>query len=561
MSPLHTSIGVLLLLISIPQFSNAQVPVAVSGPAFARTNTRLYIAGGIGYNNSVTYKQFFSLNLAVPWNTSAPAWTQLHDGPQQNIFPAVFSADQKTMITFHSGTPFANLYSVDLDEWTPSQVQAQADLQGVGAVLDNVTGLVYLAGGYSDGTRNSMDTYSFANDAFVQSALPSSATAFPDRAYYSNVWTSQRKSILYFGGYNSSLSQIPNYSSITEFVPSTGTWSTLVTTNTGPSMRSDHCMAISDDGSTMIIFGGRPYSGIFSGEVFIFDTVGQSWRQGLTGPPRVYVACTIAGDNLIVWGGIDANSNIASPAMLIYNLSNNTWITQYTPPASYLSSNSTSTSTNGGSNHAGAIAGGVVGGVAIICAIVLFFIFWRRRQRRDPVKAEESSDYKHISGTGAPEGEIQSMRVQLQHQQEQLDLQRRLLESQQAQQQSSFQVPYQQIPQPLHQQYQDVAYNYQPVLYSPTSLTSPYSQTSPGVISHSSPDYSSTGIVPVSSEHGYNGYIDGGSQYVEAQGATPVVYTPPASNVATATVHITKGSEGSSWEERTPGNPHALIES
>ncbi|KAF9352594.1 hypothetical protein BGX26_009635 [Mortierella sp. AD094] len=539
--------------------STTIAPIPVSGPAFARTATRLYISGGMTgtSTNPVVYKQFFSLDLAVPWNASAPAWKQLHDGPQQNIFPAVFSADQKTMITFHSGTPFANRYSVDQDQWTPSQLVVQgAGNQGVNAVTDPTTGLVYLAGGYSDPYRQSMDTYSFVNDALVQTALPLATVAFPNRAYYSNIWTSKRKSILYFGGYNSTLAPVSS-NTITEFVPSTNSWTTVITTNNGPSMRSDHCMTVNDDGSTMVIFGGRPYTGSYSGEVFIFDTVGQSWSQGVSGPPRIYAACTIAGDNLIVWGGVDSYDAIASPAMMIYSLTNKTWITQYTPPASYLTASPTPSAngqSGGGSSNAGAIAGGVVGGIAVICAIVLFLLFKRRQHRPKPIETEDTSDYKS-SGGGSHEEELQSMRAQLQSQQEQLELQRRLFEAQQNQQQ--YPGPFQlQLPQQqLHHQYQEVPYTYQPpIVYAASNSTSPHAVTTPGITTDSA------GIVPISSEFVHSGYVDGGSRYVDTPTPVPVVYAPPPNLVAPVKVPASKDRESDLWEDRTPGNPHAIIE-
>ncbi|KAG0357251.1 hypothetical protein BGZ54_000399, partial [Gamsiella multidivaricata] len=211
----------------LSQAQTSSVPLTVSGPAFARTTTRLYVLGG--QYATINYGQFFSLDLANSWNSTTPLWTQLNDGPQQTIFPAVFSADQKTMVTFHSGnSAFAYHYSVVTGQWTRATVQAQyGDYQGIGAVTDPNTGLVYLAGGYTSADRNSMNVYNFVTDTMSANALPPSTTVFPNRAYYANVWSQKRKSILYFGGYNSTLGAIPNGNTVTEFVPSTSAWSTL----------------------------------------------------------------------------------------------------------------------------------------------------------------------------------------------------------------------------------------------------------------------------------------------------------------------------------------------
>ncbi|KAF8932540.1 hypothetical protein EDD21DRAFT_362729 [Dissophora ornata] len=550
----------ILLFASLTLPSHAQLsaaPVAVSGPTFARTSTRFYIQGGNDANSGQTINvgQFFYLDLSIPWNVTSPAWNQLNDGPQQNIYPSVFSADQKSMITFHlPGTPFAYRYSVTSGQWSASSLNvAYGAYQGVNAVTDPDTGLVYLAGSYTDPSRNSMDIYSFATDTIVSNALPNASVVFAARSYYSNVWTRKRNSILYFGGYNSTLQQIPNGNVITEFVPSSQQWSTMTTTGTGPSMRADHCMASNDDGSVMIIYGGRLLNNTFSGEIFMFDTVKQVWTQGNSGPVRIYTACTIAGDQFLAWGGVDSTSNIAAATILIYNITGGNWATQYVPPASYIAnvtvtSTATASPTDGSttppssSSHSGAIAGGAVAGIAVICAGVLFFLFRRRRQHRAaPVQTTSDHDdaaFKDPSISDQGE-ELHRMRVQLHNQQEQLELQRRLLQLQQQQQQLN--LPVQQP------QYQDATYNYQPpIVYSPSGSSNPVTVTSLGMDPNSSPD-SIKALAP-SSGLAHSGYIDGNNQYAVTHAATPTIYTPAVAK-----------HESSYWDQRR-GNPHALIE-
>lgn len=225
------SVLLVLTLASLDTIAAQVAPHPVSGAAFAKSSplNKFFVLGGL-YNNS-PIGQFYSLDLAVPWNTTQPAWQQLADGPIQNIFPAVFSGDGKTMATFHSGgTTFAFRYNVDTNTWKQSQLTAQfAGYQGVGAVTDPNTGLAYLPGSYTDGSRNSMNIYNFDTDTMVEVALPSASTLFPNRAYYSITWSQKRMSALIFGGYNSSLGAIPGgYDTVTEFVPASGTWANLV---------------------------------------------------------------------------------------------------------------------------------------------------------------------------------------------------------------------------------------------------------------------------------------------------------------------------------------------
>ncbi|KAG0211278.1 hypothetical protein BGX28_008223 [Mortierella sp. GBA30] len=581
-SCLATALTVLVLpLLSQAQTSSAPLPV--SGPAFARTATRFYIQGGTFAN--INYGQFFSLDLAVAWNNTSPAWTQLNDGPQQNIYPAVFSADQKTMITFHSGgATFAYRYSVTTGQWSPSSLQVgYGGYQGVGAVTDPNTGTVYLAGGYTDGSRNSMSTYNFNTDTMSQTAMPPGSNVFPNRAYYANTWSQKRGSIIYFGGYNATLNPIPDANSAVEFVPATGTWRTLSTSGTPPTMRADHCMTSNEDGSIVVIYGGRPVGNApFSGEVFILDTVNLVWKQGLAGPPRIYATCTIAGDQLLIWGGVDGSNVVAPGSVNIYSLTSNTWATQYTPPASYVAARAsessptpTSTAVGGPTGsvlteqpstiNAGAIAGGVVGGVAVICAIVLVFIFRRNKHKGSPISTTGDRDDMHESKqppSAEPcrgDDELERLRLQLQNQQEQLDLQRRLL---QLQQQQQLQMPLQQ---PQHQ-YQDTSYNYQPpIFYSACPPADTIAVTSPGITMRSSPG--STNI-PIHNVMAHSGYVDGNNQYAGTQqvvGYSPPHAEAPAAILADKTplpmVAIGAKHDSNFWEERPPGNPHAVIES
>ncbi|KAF9948020.1 hypothetical protein BGZ70_002400 [Mortierella alpina] len=506
-----------MLLPTAAQGQSSPAPLPVSGPAFARSSTRLYIQGGTFAN--INYGQFFSLDLAVDWNTTAPAWTQLNDGPQQNIYPAVFSADQQTMITFHSGgATFAYRYSVAKGQWTASTLQVQyGGYQGVGAVTDPNTGLV---------------------------------------AYYTNVWSQKRGSILYFGGYNTTLKPIPNGNVVSEYVPSTQTWSTLL-----------FLFTADDDGSQVIVYGGRPVGNApFSGEVFILDTLSLVWRQGTPGPPRLYTACTVAGDQLIIWGGVDGNDVVAPAAAYVYSISSNSWITQYVAPTSYVAARKTEsagaapapTDANGStnpsksglpvpsqkatSNNAGAIAGGVNRGIPVSTTGDHDDV---RELKQQPPTAQNRGD-----------DELERLRMQLQNQQEQLELQRRLLQLQQQQQQH---MPVQ--PQPQHQ-YQDMGYNYQPpIFYSAAATSEPTAVLSPCSVMRSSPG-------PMNTMPAHSGYVQGNTQYV---GTQPAVYSPLLTTTATPTVLLpdktpvhamATGAKHDSnyWEERAPGNPHAIIE-
>ncbi|KAG0309384.1 Multiple epidermal growth factor-like domains protein 8 [Dissophora globulifera] len=361
------------------------IPLSVSGASFARTSTKLYISGG--NHSQITLNQFVVLDLTLPWNASAPAWKILAPGPTQYLFPSVVAADEKTMITFHSGASFIARYSVAENIWTNSTVQAAyPTFQGVGAVLVPATNNVYMAGGYTSG-RDYLTVYNANTDIIrTDSPLPLSTSAlFLARSYYGNVWSEMRRSILYFGGYDAQLKPLLTANVVTEFVPYSGAWSTMTTMGTPPPMRADHCMATNEDGSKVVIYGGRlSSSSTFLSDMYILDVATRTWSQGTSGPTRVYTVCTMVGNQLLIWGGSDAPQRDVSADVLIYNIDLKAWVTNFTPQLSNIKSPGSPNSNPDSrptSPNAGAIAGGVVGGLAVIMAAILLFIFLRKGRR------------------------------------------------------------------------------------------------------------------------------------------------------------------------------------
>lgn len=201
-------------------------PVSVQAPSSSRTSTYMYVLGG-NTTASEVLGQFYKLDLAVPWKIATPVWIRLADGPKQFLFPSTWSKDGKTLATFHVAEGVLSyLYSATTNSWIQSRLKVpHAELQGVGAVTDPDTGLAYLAAGYM-AARDTMDVYNFGADSMSSRALP--LTLFQARSYYGNVWSKKRNSILYFGGYTAMLQKLPDQNIITEYVPSTYVWQTMV---------------------------------------------------------------------------------------------------------------------------------------------------------------------------------------------------------------------------------------------------------------------------------------------------------------------------------------------
>ncbi|KAG0237224.1 hypothetical protein BGW42_001491 [Actinomortierella wolfii] len=151
-----------------------------------------------------------------------------------------------------------------------------------------------------------------------------------------------------------------------------------------PSPRSGFCFTWDEASSKFYLFGGINGSKEFNDAYsFHWDTRASSWRWTrlgvpLTLSPRVNAACAVYKDQLIVWGGdgavTDLNFQVAS--FSAHNLGEGSGDgTQRGAPSESLAESSPS------APPIGAIVGGVVGGLVLIL-IILGLIICRRRKLR-----------------------------------------------------------------------------------------------------------------------------------------------------------------------------------
>ncbi|KAG0071652.1 hypothetical protein BGZ89_009929 [Linnemannia elongata] len=202
------------------------------------------------------------LDLSVGWTTAAPAWTRLADGPAQSLFPAAFTSDEQTMFVFHlSDSNKPAQYNVQTNTWSVTNYTFNnMGEQGVNVVTDPNTGLMYLPGGYSSSnsdintnTYTKLDTFDPLTLTVRQTNIPTSLDVFAVRPFYGNVWSQVIKAVLYFGG----LHYQPGTNVVTAFKPATMSFFTLNASGTAPPSRAYHCMAANEDGSKVLIYGGR----------------------------------------------------------------------------------------------------------------------------------------------------------------------------------------------------------------------------------------------------------------------------------------------------------------
>ncbi|KAF9322635.1 hypothetical protein BG006_002191 [Podila minutissima] len=426
-STFKASIPYRTLLVSILALSvNAQVTIRGAG-AYTQAGGKLYFHGGEDGSSDVS-DNLYVLDLTKPWTTIAPAWSQLRKSPFANSYHvATHSADNKTLyligrnddLSMNKRPPsaFMNKYSIETNTWTvvsdamvtlaatpPNSgffTSNRRDFQGA---LDPVTRKYVFLGGNNDTSQsNKQDVFEPDTLRVSEREIPVYSGAVLSMAYYQGgalAWLKNGtdSSVYVLGGYSPTNAQYTSLGNLHKFSWATETWDLMY-----------HCAASTADGSKAVIFGGwAPQTVLALNDLWILDAATLSWKQGASVPRGNvgYSACTIAGNQFIVWGGfqfVNSSPPDATP-MRIYDISLEKWITTYEPTPEYLAMASPPTNPNNGgnndndatipdSNNTGGqetqgkpglavILAGVFGAGFVVLAAVLGFVFHRRRQSK-----------------------------------------------------------------------------------------------------------------------------------------------------------------------------------
>ncbi|KAG0258531.1 hypothetical protein BG011_003239 [Mortierella polycephala] len=373
------------------------VPPVVQEMAFVRAGTHLYIEGGktVVNNQELTVSdQLFALDLAKSWSVNSPPWKRLKNGPRLNLHYGIAMPNNETLITFfntQSGL-VCDRYNVLQDIWHSSLLITIGETFGaMRSVVDPSTGLVYING-------VDMNIYNPNNNTLWNSIIPTDA--FRSRYFGGAVYNSARKTIMYLGGFYDT-GQGLGYEAqtyITEYEFATGRWLNFDTNGDLPMPRADHCMAASEDGSTVVVFGGRVPPDNFTGTFHILDVSSQTWRRGPDSGFRLYMACIIVGNQFLAWGGYDGTNSISGPP-IVFDFGRDQWVNTYTAPEYYLNTPSLTAPTNGGDKplsapsvptitdgpslpNMGAILGGSLGVLLVIALSAAMYLVLKRRADR-----------------------------------------------------------------------------------------------------------------------------------------------------------------------------------
>ncbi|KAG0001335.1 hypothetical protein BGZ79_004787 [Entomortierella chlamydospora] len=305
--------------------------------AYATVGNNLYVQGGALDTSLKSVNQLSSLDITQTWNVSTPPWKSLNVGSGSELAPSdvahsmIVSKDQQSLILLGTATLDSTLnistYNIAGNSWSePGSVplpNVTQDLSGLAAAADPNTGLIYIPGGGNEG-QNMME-YNPSTGASQLLPMPAEYTGKSVR-YFTTVWSTQRNSVLLYGGFYNSLGVDVAIANVYEYPPSTASWS----------------------------------------------LISLVWSQGTDidqSLARSRMACATSGDSFVAWGGFGTSAALLGTPV-VYDLKANKWVTEFTTvstlPASPASSSGHSSDSRGSSTAA-------IGGsfIITIAAIVI----------------------------------------------------------------------------------------------------------------------------------------------------------------------------------------------
>ncbi|KAF9322568.1 hypothetical protein BGZ91_004216 [Linnemannia elongata] len=261
---------------TLATFVSAQLAVPVCCMSYTHIDeTALYIQGGLD-NNRTAVNQFIALDLTIPaWDASAPPWLippNLNgtNPPTSSWHSMVVAKDRGKLFIWDALQTTAVWWTYNIAEksWrnyavptgtaematTNSSILVNFTRQaGIRNGVNLATGEVYVSSGAGDGTQMTLHTID-PTTGLPATSRPSNIRQNPI-AHESFVWSIYRNT---YGGRN------------------------------------------------MIVFGGAGLDGIAKADIYILDLPTSTWTTGKpadASQARTNMACAVAGDNFIAWGG------------------------------------------------------------------------------------------------------------------------------------------------------------------------------------------------------------------------------------------------------------------
>ncbi|KAG0254621.1 hypothetical protein BG011_005619 [Mortierella polycephala] len=286
----------------------SQIPMTCTRMAYVTDSRKtLYIHGGNceGFGAS----QLFSLDLTQQSLTkSMPSWKELTPAQGSATPPAAeahsmtISQDSRTLTLWVGDLTYSfNLMTMT---WTGPEILSKnaTNCPALRAVKDLRSGDVYVPEGYNEGTQMAIYRY---NGRFSWAPMPTAAVMPLESWLYSAVWSTLRGTMLLYGGNDLDSDQGSQF--LVEYDPRTNAWSRIPTRGISPGDIYNHCMVPAYNGTKMVVFGGQHNKMVGSlGSIYVLDLESMSWTKGADVDRALWrsnMACTVAGDNFVAWGG------------------------------------------------------------------------------------------------------------------------------------------------------------------------------------------------------------------------------------------------------------------
>ncbi|KAG0008756.1 hypothetical protein BGZ80_003084, partial [Entomortierella chlamydospora] len=351
----------------------------------------MYILGGTPMTSpsQTAISQTFIIDLSTSWNTSEPIYKKLPDGPTGSAVAAL-SPNNQSLFTLVNKT----IYTYDLKSGAWNNVITDANFMsfnGISAVTDPNTGIIYIPNGYTNPASTSMLVF---NSETKTTNVIAMDPMVEQSGFYSAAWNTELGSMILTGG---------TVSGLYAYNPISNGWSNLTSLEKGdiPSNRFSPCLVPAFEGSKMILFGGVNFGGNNTFyDIYILDVHTLTWKRGPDVAPdngRAMAACSVSNGNFIVWGGgniVKGTSSVPHDAVLVFDLLAGVWVSKYNVDLLASSAPTTASPTSasdGSKSHRIAIACAIT---AVFAGgfIVLLVAIRRYRSRRSQASNNDNND-------------------------------------------------------------------------------------------------------------------------------------------------------------------------
>ncbi|KAF9567051.1 hypothetical protein EC968_003520 [Mortierella alpina] len=329
---MNTPAFLILLIACLFVSAQGEAPIPATASAYETVDEKtLYIHGGITdlKDTVVVTNQFFALDFTINWTSSSPPWKSVNissamGAPKAWGHSMVFDRTSNSLVlwsTVTQGRSAVGLttYSISNSSWTPTNDILSDEQSGwfkLRSATDPRTGLIYVPSGKNNGSE--MAVYRADGSISPGVMMPSAKTMVAAVTLSTVVWSTQRNSLLIYGG-KSHWDPTALNPHLVEYSPQTSKWKRLPTNGTSPGSLVSHCMVPAYNGTKMVVFGGALFPDVVTvtngrvspaaimGSIYILDIQSLTWTRGADTEPqhiRSDMACGVSGDNFVAWGGI-----------------------------------------------------------------------------------------------------------------------------------------------------------------------------------------------------------------------------------------------------------------